>query len=93
MKRFGKKVIGDWQKDFIFASPMTYMVAVAQLARALVCGTKGRGFETHQPPSAGLSAKSEGSVSFTLHNNKEKQPKGCMIQIICLALPPRGCEL
>ncbi|GEM_PF-3073820 len=55
MKRFGEKVIGDWQKDFIFASPMTYMVAVAQLARALVCGTKGRGFETHQPPSKDAS--------------------------------------
>ena len=26
------------------------MVAVAQLVRALVCGTGGRGFETHQSP-------------------------------------------
>ncbi len=26
------------------------MVVVAQLVRALVCGTKGRGFESHHPP-------------------------------------------
>ena len=26
------------------------MVDVAQLVRALVCGTRGRGFETHLPP-------------------------------------------
>ena len=26
------------------------MVVVAQLVRALVCGTKGRGFEPHLPP-------------------------------------------
>ncbi len=26
------------------------MVVVAQLVRALVCGTKGRGFESHLPP-------------------------------------------
>lgn len=28
------------------------MVVVAQLVRALVCGTKGRGFESHHPPRA-----------------------------------------
>ncbi len=27
-----------------------FMVGVAQLVRALVCGTGGRGFETHHPP-------------------------------------------
>jgi hypothetical protein len=26
------------------------MVAVAQLVRASVCGTEGRGFESHQSP-------------------------------------------
>ena len=26
------------------------MVVVAQLVRALVCGTRGRGFESHLPP-------------------------------------------
>ena len=26
------------------------MVDVAQLVRALVCGTRGRGFESHLPP-------------------------------------------
>ena len=29
------------------------MVDVAQLVRALVCGTKGRGFESHLPPITG----------------------------------------
>ena len=28
------------------------MVDVAQLVRALVCGTRGRGFESHLPPKA-----------------------------------------
>ncbi len=27
-----------------------YMVVVAQLVRALVCGTRGRGFESRLPP-------------------------------------------
>ena len=27
------------------------MVVVAQLVRALVCGTGGRGFESHHPPN------------------------------------------
>ena len=27
------------------------MVDVAQLVRALVCGTRGRGFESHLPPT------------------------------------------
>ncbi len=27
-----------------------FMVVVAQLVRALVCGTRGRGFESHLPP-------------------------------------------
>ena len=29
---------------------MNYEVAVAQLVRALVCGTGGRGFKSPQPP-------------------------------------------
>lgn len=32
------------------------MVDVAQLVRALVCGTKGRGFESHLPPALLKSA-------------------------------------
>ena len=27
-----------------------YMVTVAQSVRASVCGSEGRGFESHQPP-------------------------------------------
>ena len=30
------------------------MVAVAQLVRASVCGTEGRGFESRQPPHPNL---------------------------------------
>ena len=29
---------------------MDYMVVIAQLVRASVCGTEGRGFEPHLPP-------------------------------------------
>lgn len=32
------------------------MVGVAQLVRALVCGTKGRGFESHFPPEKKLGS-------------------------------------
>lgn len=32
------------------------MVVVAQLVRALVCGTRGRGFESHLPPKADADA-------------------------------------
>ena len=31
-------------------SNRSYMVVVAQPVRALVCGTRGRGFEPHLPP-------------------------------------------
>jgi hypothetical protein len=31
-------------------SGVAIMVDVAQLVRALVCGTRGRGFESHLPP-------------------------------------------
>ncbi len=31
------------------------MVVVAQLVRASVCGTEGRGFEPHHPPKWGFS--------------------------------------
>ena len=30
------------------------MVALAQLVRASVCGTEGRGFEPHKPPQSPL---------------------------------------
>lgn len=33
------------------------MADVAQLVRALVCGTGGRGFESHHSPQVNLSAK------------------------------------
>lgn len=33
------------------------MAAVAQLVRALVCGSGGRGFESHQPPQQHTNQK------------------------------------
>lgn len=39
--------------DFIYYKVyqfLCFVVAVAQLVRALGCGPRGRGFETHQPP-------------------------------------------
>ena len=27
-----------------------------------------------------------------MHNNKEKQPKSCIIRINCLTLPPKGSD-
>ncbi len=32
------------------------MVDVAQMVRALVCGSRGRGFESHLPPKADANA-------------------------------------
>ena len=44
--------------DFKKSSPMfaiqIYTVVVAQLVRASVCGTEGRGFESHHPPQKGF---------------------------------------
>lgn len=40
---------------------MDYMVVIAQLVRASVCGTEGRGFEPHSPP---LKKESDLSGSF-----------------------------
>ena len=47
------------------------MVAVAQLVRALVCGTGGRGFKSPQPPHVSKIFKAEltqlqGNPSFNI---------------------------
>ena len=34
----------------LFNGLLYILVDVAQLVRALVCGTRGRGFESHLPP-------------------------------------------
>lgn len=41
------------------------MVVLAQLVRASVCGTEGRGFEPHIPPQV-LKSSSEKSCFFCL---------------------------
>ena len=44
------KIIGE-TLFFIFLQTQLKMEIVAQLVRASVCGTEGRGFETHRSPS------------------------------------------
>jgi hypothetical protein len=44
-----KLVAHKWNVHFI-CSPNFYMEDVAQLVRALDCGSRGRGFEPHLPP-------------------------------------------
>ena len=49
------------------------MVVVAQLVRASVCGTEGRGFEPHHPPKKKLSEYSGSFFYFlSLYNKYEK---------------------
>ena len=40
----------DYSVSIPEALPGNYMVDVAQVVRALVCGTRGRGFESHLLP-------------------------------------------
>lgn len=40
------------------------MVGVAQLVRAPVCGTGGRGFETHRPPQVAFVAQLDRATDF-----------------------------
>jgi hypothetical protein len=42
----------------------TQMVVVAQLVRASVCGTEGRGFEPHHPPLHGQAGRNAGFFVF-----------------------------
>ena len=46
---FKKKCIFAVQLEKSFRIS-NYMVVIAQLVRASVCGTEGRGFEPHSPP-------------------------------------------
>lgn len=39
-----------WKKKMAIFALTKKMVVVAQLVRASVCGTEGRGFEPHLPP-------------------------------------------
>ncbi len=45
------------KKNCIFAPPK--MVVVAQLVRALDCGSRGRGFKSHLPPKIKKAASLE----------------------------------
>ena len=46
------KIFAECAEIVTFAN--TYMVDVAQLVRASVCGTEGRGFEPHHLPEIPL---------------------------------------
>ena len=46
-------MLGIFDGNAIFVLPsekIGYTVVVAQLVRASVCGSEGRGFESHHPP-------------------------------------------
>lgn len=48
---FFPKLLTNGEKKFTIEKALwNDMVDVAQLVRALVCGTRGRGFESHLPP-------------------------------------------
>ena len=49
---FNKFLINHWQNEKNYLQYYSWLktVDVAQLVRALVCGTRGRGFESHLPP-------------------------------------------
>ncbi len=57
------------------------MVDVAQLVRALVCGSRGRGFESHLPPKVkGLASQDlflflKTAMKFTSMSREKKQKK------------------
>ena len=38
------------------------------------------------------SARMRRKDNEIMHNNKEKQPKSCIIRINCLTLPPKGSD-
>ena len=49
-----------------FVKGCRVMVDVAQLVRALVCGTRGRGFESHLPPHKNILGCSQAVRHVTL---------------------------
>ena len=51
------------------------MVVVAQLVRALVCGTRGRGFEPHLPPRENARHKSAGYFFALPPSSLERERK------------------
>ena len=55
------------------------MVDVAQLVRALVCGTRGREFESHLPPHALASRKDREAFCFLKNFLQQKLTK-----LLCL---------
>jgi hypothetical protein len=68
------------QKDLLLKHFFSYICSlntevVAQLVRALDCGSRGRGFETHHPPSD----TPDGTVGGFLFIGSERTPPagGC----------------
>ena len=55
------------------------MVVVAQLVRALVCGTRGRGFESHLPPKSRCKR-----IGFFLCKTGFKAAQHGVLGVFCL---------
>jgi hypothetical protein len=53
---------------FVYLPPVLYMVALAQLVRALDCGSRGRGFEPHRPPTLKRGCLIETASFFMLEH-------------------------
>ena len=67
-------------KNVIFAPAFTQkanMVVVAQLVRALDCGSRGRGFKSHHPPKiTEASSKNDGAFFvYTTGLKKQGSPR------------------
>jgi len=54
--------------------------------------TKTYRVPTYRVPLIICSARMLCKDNEIMHNNKEKQPKSCIIRINCLTLPPKGSD-
>ena len=57
------------------------MVAIVQLVRISVCGTEGRGFEPHWPPSEGLAGVQDLfllNFSQEVYSERNREKPNCL---------------
>jgi hypothetical protein len=73
------------------------MVVVAQLVRALVCGTRGRGFEPHLPPKEKTRKLCIAQLFLLLTRCRKficrhqvSNKKGTALLVFSLKAPPQG---
>ena len=70
------------------------MVVVAQLVRASVCGTEGRGFETHLPPKIARETGhfyAQMSVRITYFIRKARDFSQTILNSLGSAFSDQGC--